>query len=47
MVKKDVKQVTQLLKNYLKNFSVHIEFSADEVEHFLLPRDGVIYSYVV
>jgi len=26
---------------------VHIEFNEEEVAHWLLPRDHVIYSYVV
>lgn len=47
MAKKDVKVVGDLLAEYLKKFEVHLHFSHDEIEHFLLPRKGVIDSYVV
>ena len=36
-----------MLSQYLKKFKLHIDFSIEEVEYFLLPREGVIYSYVV
>jgi len=42
----DVKRVHELLSMYLKKFSLHPEFCADEVAHWLLPREGVVYSYV-
>lgn len=47
MVKKDAKAVHELLTTYLKKFAVHQEFSYEEVVWSLLPKDGVIYSYVV
>lgn len=47
MTRQDVKAVHGLLATYLKKFDIHIEFTAAEVEHFLVPRDGVIDSYVV
>lgn len=47
MTKKDVGQVHTLLTEYLKKFPVHFEFSPEEIEHFLVPREGVIDSYVV
>mmetsp|Transcript_130784 Transcript_130784/g.378364 ORF Transcript_130784/g.378364 Transcript_130784/m.378364 type:complete len:451 (+) Transcript_130784:62-1414(+) len=46
MEERDVKRVFELLSAYLKKFSLHPEFTADEVAHWMLPRDGVIYSYV-
>lgn len=48
MIQRDVKEVTDLLNNHLKqNYKVHIEFNEEEVAHWLLPREHVIYSYVV
>lgn len=47
MVKKDVKAVHELLGEHLKRYEVHLHFSPQEVEHFLVPRQGVIDSYVV
>ena len=47
MVESDLAMVTELLNNHLRNFKVHIHFTLDEVAHFLLPRDKVVYSYCV
>jgi len=47
MRKSDVKVVHQLLNTYLSKFEVHLHFSEGEVEHFLLPRAGVVDSFVV
>ena len=42
----DVPQVTRLLNNYLGNIKIQMKFNEDEVAHFMLPRDKVLYSYV-
>lgn len=47
MKKSDVPVVTSLLNEYLKRFEVYLRFSEAEVEHFLVPREGVIDTYVV
>ena len=47
MKKTDVKVVTALLNEYLKRFEVYLKFSEAEVEHFLVPREGVIDTYVL
>ena len=48
MTKDDVGQVCTMLNEYLTSKSViRVEFNEDEIAHFLLPRDQVIYSYVV
>jgi glycylpeptide N-tetradecanoyltransferase len=48
MKERDVKEVTELLNKHLKdNYKVHIVFTPEEVNHWLLPREKVIYSYVV
>mmetsp|Transcript_73865 Transcript_73865/g.207408 ORF Transcript_73865/g.207408 Transcript_73865/m.207408 type:complete len:457 (+) Transcript_73865:93-1463(+) len=46
MEKKDVPRVFELVSGYLKKFPLHPEFTADEIEHWMLPREGVVYSYV-
>ena len=47
MKKSDVKVVHQLLNAYLSKFDVHLHFSEGEVEHFILPREGVVDTWVV
>ncbi|KAI9916161.1 hypothetical protein PsorP6_017933 [Peronosclerospora sorghi] len=47
MKRSDVLQVTNLLKNYLTNFRLAAEYSEDEVEHWMVPRTGVVSAYVV
>ncbi len=47
MQKKDVEAVTHLLNEYLSKSPLHLEFTMEEVEHFMLPRENVIDSYVV
>jgi len=46
MEQKDVHRVAELVTGYLKKFSLHPEFSPEEIGHWMLPRDGVIYSFV-
>ncbi|KAL3632019.1 glycylpeptide N-tetradecanoyltransferase [Castilleja foliolosa] len=43
----DVPAVTRLLKNYLKQFAVAPDFDEDDVEHWLLPRENVMDSFLV
>ena len=47
MEKKDVKAVHKLLNKYLSQFSLHIQFTVEEIAHFFLPRENVIESFVV
>jgi glycylpeptide N-tetradecanoyltransferase len=48
MKAKDIEKVKDLLNNDLENHTkVHFHWSSDEVKHFLLPQQDVIYSYVV
>jgi glycylpeptide N-tetradecanoyltransferase len=47
MEDKDVDNVHQLLVTYLAKFELKILFTKEEVAHWLLPRQGVINSYVV
>ncbi|PJF17316.1 Glycylpeptide N-tetradecanoyltransferase [Paramicrosporidium saccamoebae] len=43
----DVPMVTTLLSKYLQKFPLHPKFAEHEVAHWLVPREKVIYSYVV
>ncbi|GAB9464449.1 Glycylpeptide n-tetradecanoyltransferase 2 [Globisporangium polare] len=47
MLKKDVAQVTTLLKTYLSKFDLVPHYDERELAHWMLPREGVISSYVV
>jgi glycylpeptide N-tetradecanoyltransferase len=40
-------QIGKLLRDYLKQFTVHIEFQDEEIPHWFTPRPGVISSFVV
>lgn len=43
-----VGKVTHALNQHLRsNYKVHIEFTQDEVRHFLCPKDGVVYAWFV
>ncbi|KAL8522572.1 hypothetical protein ACS0TY_012648 [Phlomoides rotata] len=44
---RDVPAVTRLLRNYLNQFAVAPDFDEDDVEHWLLPKEGVVDSYLV
>ena len=47
MKKSDLPVVHSLLNAYLSKFEVRLHFSETEVEHFLLPRAGVVDTWVV
>ncbi|KAL4269781.1 hypothetical protein GQ457_HM000680 [Hibiscus cannabinus] len=42
-----VPAVTRLLRNYLSQFVVSPDFEENDVEHWLLPTEGVVDSYLV
>lgn len=46
MEKRDCKRVFELVSSYLKRFPLHPEFTQEEIEHWMLPRDNVVYAYV-
>jgi glycylpeptide N-tetradecanoyltransferase len=46
MEKKDTKRVFELVSGYLNQFALHPEFKEDELAHWMLPQDGVIFTYV-
>jgi glycylpeptide N-tetradecanoyltransferase len=47
MEKKDVKSACELLKGHLDQFKLVVSFSEEDFEHWFLPREKVITSYVV
>ncbi|KAG7644244.1 Myristoyl-CoA:protein N-myristoyltransferase C-terminal [Arabidopsis suecica] len=47
MERRDVPAVTALLRNYLSQFAVATDFDDNDVKHWLLPRENIVYSYVV
>lgn len=47
MEKKDIPQCQKLLMSYLKNFKLHQCYDKTEFEHWFLPREGVVNTYVV
>jgi glycylpeptide N-tetradecanoyltransferase len=46
MREKDIPRVFELVSAYLNKFPLHPEFSEEEIAHWMLPRDGVVYSFV-
>ena len=44
----EIPKITVALNAHLTaNYKVHIQFSEAEMRHFFLPRDNVVFSYVV
>lgn len=43
----DVPAACKLLMDYVTQFDMHVHMTEDEFAHWLLPRHGVVYSYVV
>lgn len=43
----DVPAITRLLRNYLRLFIVAPDFNENDVEHWLLPKENVVDSYLV
>eukprot|EP00010_Vexillifera_abyssalis_P004751 CAMPEP_0201552710 /NCGR_PEP_ID=MMETSP0173_2-20130828/16990_1 /ASSEMBLY_ACC=CAM_ASM_000268 /TAXON_ID=218659 /ORGANISM="Vexillifera sp., Strain DIVA3 564/2" /LENGTH=424 /DNA_ID=CAMNT_0047963233 /DNA_START=21 /DNA_END=1292 /DNA_ORIENTATION=+ len=47
MVEKDVPAACALLADYLKKYHVAAQFNETDFQHWFLPRQGVIYTFVV
>lgn len=43
----DYKGVTRLLNEYLHRYKLHQHFDEADVRHFLTPKEGLVYVYVV
>ena len=46
MKKKDIKSLSKLLSENQKKYKIYSIYSEEEIEHWLIPIKGVIYSYV-
>ena len=46
MTPRDIPKVTQILKEHFKNFKIAPVVNDSWVRHWLVPRDGVVYSYL-
>jgi len=46
MQPKDMDRVFELVTAYLRKFTLHPEFEKDELAHWMMPREGVVHSYV-
>lgn len=47
MKEADIPQVHKLLTEYLKKFSLKLKLTKEELAHMILPREGVMSSFVV
>lgn len=47
LTESDLPQAYELLQNYLSSFKLVPVFSLEELKHWLLPKNGIISSYVV
>lgn len=47
MEERDCEKTRILLQNFLNKFDLRVNYSLDEFKHWFMPREGVIYSYVV
>lgn len=47
MTQKDVEAVHRLLGEYLRQFHLTPVFNMEEVEHWLLPRENIIDTFLV
>lgn len=47
MERRDLRQVTELLQNYLTRFQLAPSMDEEEVAHWFLPQDNIIDTYVV
>lgn len=47
MEKKDVDSVYEIMEKYLSKFDVRPYYSKEEVRHWFVPRDKIVYSFVV
>lgn len=47
MTKKDVPVVHRLLREYLSQFNLVPAMNQEEIEHWLLPRENIIDTYLV
>lgn len=47
MERRDIHQVTELLRKYLNRFQLAPSMGEEEVTHWFLPQDNIIDTFVV
>lgn len=47
MEDKDVGEACALVRKYLSRFEMHVVLNEEDFRHWYMPRDGVVYTYVV
>lgn len=47
MTKKDLASVHKLFTNQQKKYVVNSKMSQEEIMHYLLPRPGVVWTWVI
>ena len=47
MQKKDLSVVLKLLTDQMQKYKIYYKFNQEEVMHFLLPKDDVVWTYVI
>jgi glycylpeptide N-tetradecanoyltransferase len=47
MEKKDVSVVLKLYNDKMKNYKFYYKFSQEDVMHFLLPKENIVWTYVI
>lgn len=47
MEKKDISEVLKLFNQQQQKYKIYYKMNQDEVRHFLLPKDNVVWTYVI
>ena len=48
MEKKDISQVLKLYKQQMERCAkMYYKFSQDDISYFMLPKEGVVWTYVI
>lgn len=47
MEKKDISAVMKLYKQQMEKYKMYYKFSQDDISYFMLPKEGVVWTYVI
>ena len=47
MEKKDITAVLKLYKQQMEKYKMYYKFSQDDISYFMLPKDNVVWTYVI
>ena len=47
MEKKDITAVLKLYKEQMEKYKMYYKFSQDDVVHFMMPKDEVVWTWVI